>query len=448
MDQEKIQSWPTEQQEERALLVGLPEQGPGVITEEAETLSELADLVRAAGAVVVGSVVQRQTRPDSAFRIGKGKIEELRQLCLSQDANLIVFDDELTGTQIRNLEEVTQCKVIDRTFLILDIFSRRAQTHEGKLQVELAQQQYRLSRLVGLGQALSRLGGGIGTRGPGETKLESDRRHINRRIHYLRRALKQVSNQRAQLRKKRQANQALTLAVVGYTNSGKSTLINRLSQSQLLTADQVFATLDPSVRKWGLPDETEVLLIDTVGFIRKLPHHLVDAFRATLEEITQADAILEVIDASEPYLDSRMSVVDQLIDSLGASKLPRFYLLNKVDLLDDLRRKEVEADLAAQLVKQKQTSDRSRQFWISAVTGEGLDHFAQAMVHFSTGRMLPVDLELPYRETARIETLRRFGRIDTIDYLPEHIQLSGYIQYSHYHLLQPFSKLAKKSEER
>ena len=320
--------------QETAVLVGLALSNSPLALDEAErSLAELAELARTAGAKVAASALQRRQSPDPAYLIGRGKLEEIRETCRQLEASLIIFDDELSGSQIRNIEQLSGCKVIDRTMLILDIFAGRAQSREGKLQVELAQQKYRLSRLVGMGQALSRLGGGIGTRGPGESQLESDRRHINRRINYLKRALTEVSERRDRTRQQRQESDLLTIAVVGYTNAGKSTLINRLCSTELITADQVFATLDPAVRRLILPDHDEVLLIDTVGFIRKLPHELVEAFQSTLEEVTGADAILQVIDASDPDAASQIAIVEDLLVRLSAAGKPRFFVFNKTDAL-------------------------------------------------------------------------------------------------------------------
>jgi GTPase len=441
---------------ERVVLIGLIQGQTAAELEESErSLAELAELAEAAGARVVGRMSQRRTSPDPAYLVGKGKIEALRDACLALEADTVVFDDELTGSQIRNIEQATACKVIDRTFLILDIFARRARSHEGKLQVELAQLQYRLSRLTGLGHALSRLGGGIGTRGPGETKLENDRRHINRRIQYLRIALTEIASRRSRTRRRRHEREMLTFAVVGYTNAGKSTLINALCASDLLTADQVFATLDPSVRRLPLTDGSTLLLVDTVGLIRRLPHHLIDAFHATLEEVADADAILEVIDASAPDAATRMAVVEQLLDQLGAASQPRFFVFNKMDLLaaqpaaaDPDQVDQEPTGLVPELALAMAGSKGRQSFLISAVTGQGLDTLKQALADFAAASMLSVVLLLPYAEAGLIDYIRRFGRLDEIAYLPEGIQTSIHIRYSHFHPLSPFVLLAEKPEER
>jgi len=318
---------------EKAVLVGLVDTRKPVIEMETErSVEELALLARTAGAEVVGSAIQRKSGIDNATFIGKGKLQEIRTACEELGAELLIFDDELSGSQIRNIEEATGLKVIDRTLLILDIFARRAQSKEGKLQVELAQQRYRYSRLVGMGESLSRLGGGIGTRGPGESKLETDRRHIKRRIDLLKATLAEVGERRDRIREKRRDSDAVVIAVVGYTNAGKSTLINRLCASDLYTEDMLFATLDSAARKLVLPDGLEAVLIDTVGFIRKLPHHLIDAFKSTLEELVVADIIMHVVDSSDEDLARHMEIVEDLLTQLNASAKPRITVFNKIDL--------------------------------------------------------------------------------------------------------------------
>ncbi|NLV48001.1 MAG: GTPase HflX [Clostridiaceae bacterium] len=430
---------------EKALLVG-------VFNDQSDSgfeasLAELSELARAAGAIVIGQVIQRHPVSDPAFLVGKGKIAEIAEQCITHEADLVIFNDELSGSQIRNIEKAVSCKVIDRTFLILDIFARRARSHEGKLQVELAQQQYRLSRLTGLGQSLSRLGGGIGTRGPGESQLESSRRHINRRISVLRKGLQAIVKQREQSRKRRLDNELLIFAVVGYTNAGKSTLINRLCDSDLHAADQPFATLDPSVRRLLLPDKTDVLLVDTVGLIRHLPHQLIDAFRSTLEEITRADAILEVIDCSQEDLTSRLTVVDELINELGAASLPRFYVFNKIDLLTKSQLREKQDSLTSEGQRNGSIFSRQPLHWVSAETGEGLDELEQNIMMFAQNQMLSVKLSIPYREMSTLHLIHRYGRVDSINYQSDYIEVSAHIRYSHYQLLRPFVMLAEKCEE-
>ncbi len=307
---------------EAAILVGL------------ESLDELRELTTAAGGRVVAEFIQHRDRPDSAYFIGKGKASEIRDAVLLEQADLVVFDDELSPSQVRNLERLVETKVIDRTGLILDIFSRRARTREGKLQVELAQLSYRISHLTGRGELLSKLGGGIGTRGPGETQLEVDRRRIRSRISKLKGDIEQVRQHRQLHRSQRKRSHLPTVSLVGYTNAGKSTLFERLSGQDTLVSSQVFATLDPIVRRIWLGAGTEVLVSDTVGFIRKLPHQLVTAFRATLEEVTASDLILHIIDASDTDHLEKIQAVDEVLTGLGCGTHPQIRIYNKCDLID------------------------------------------------------------------------------------------------------------------
>ena len=307
---------------ENAILVGL------------ESLDELRELTKAAGGRVVGEVIQHRDKPDPAFFVGKGKANEIREDVLLEGADLVVFDEELSPNQMRNLERLLETKVIDRAGLILDIFSRRAQTREGKLQVELAQLNYRLPHLAGRGELLSRLGGGIGTRGPGETQLEVDRRRIRSRIAKLQREMEQVRKHRRLHRSRRKRSHLATVSLVGYTNAGKSTLFESLSGQDALVSSQVFATLDPIVRRIRLGTGTDVLVSDTVGFIRKLPHDLVTAFRATLEEVTASDLILHVIDVSDRENVDKIQAVDEVLREIGCAGHKVFRVYNKSDLLD------------------------------------------------------------------------------------------------------------------
>jgi GTP-binding protein HflX len=316
-------------------------------------------------------------------------------------------------------------KVVDRTFLILDIFAQRAKSAEGKLQVELAQQQYRLSRLVGLGQSLSRLGGGIGTRGPGESQLESDRRHINRRINTLKQALEEVAARRQQTRQQRQNQDILTLAVVGYTNAGKSTLLNTLCHAELLTMDQLFATLDPAARRLELPDQQPVILIDTVGFIRKLPHHLVDAFRSTLEEVTQADAILHVIDCSDPQAQTQRDVVEQLLNELGAAGKPRLTVLNKIDLVGPFERSGLIL-----------LGGKDKFIPISARTREGIPELIEAIGLLAAEQFVPVNLIIPYNKAGWVDRIEQQGKIEQLDYLEDGIHLSARVRVAAFNQLK------------
>ena len=313
-----------QQNEERVLLIGVD-----------DSLDELAELVCSAGGQVVGSVVQRLERPLAATYIGPGKAQEAKELAWELKADLAVVDDELSPAQARNLEEILEVPVIDRTQVILDIFAQRARTKEGKLQVELAQLTYQLTRLTGSGASLSRLGGGIGTRGPGETKLETDRRRIRRRIALIRRELEQVRRTRSVQRAGRRRTGLPVIALVGYTNAGKSTLMNALTRAGVLAEDRLFATLDPTIRRVSLGPGRDALLADTVGFLRKLPHQLVAAFRATLEEVQEADILLHVVDASDPNASAQMEAVEAVLDELGVLGKPTVVAFNKLDAAAD-----------------------------------------------------------------------------------------------------------------
>jgi GTP-binding protein HflX len=348
---------------ERAALVGLIA-GRARRLEAERSLDELAALAEAAGATVVLRMLQERPRPDPSTFLGKGKLATLAASCAETGADVVMFDDELTPTQLRQLEEAAGCKIIDRTQLILDIFARRARTREGKLQVELAQLKYLLPRLVGAGDALSRLGGGIGTRGPGETKLETDRRRIRIRIHAVTTDIERVRQRRTQLRERRHKASVPTVALVGYTNAGKTTLFNVLTRSKAEASNALFVTLDPLVRQLRLPDSRELLVSDTVGFIDRLPHALVAAFRATLEEVAEADLVLHVIDAAASDRDRRMAAVRRVLEDVGAIEVPLVEVYNKCDLLTpDERRRLVDLDPAA--------------LSISALTGDGLDELVE-----------------------------------------------------------------------
>jgi GTP-binding protein HflX len=312
---------------ERAVLVGVEFQ------KEDHYLPELARLAQTAGAAVVGQLTQKRERPDPAFFIGSGKILELRSLLASSGANLVIFDHELRPSQTRNLEKEFGLKVIDRTELILDIFAQRAKTREGKLQVELAQAEFRLTHLTGHGASMSRLGGGIGTRGPGESKLEYDRREIRSRLSQLKKELGQIGNERSLKREKRRGSQIPVAAIVGYTNAGKSTLLNTLTKAGVLVEDKLFATLDPTTRRLYLPSGRTVLLTDTVGFIQKLPHTLIEAFAATLEEVTDADFLVHVVDGANPEFERQISAVYQVLEELKSITKPIITVFNKADLL-------------------------------------------------------------------------------------------------------------------
>ncbi len=399
---------------ERAILVGLvpPEKSAA---DESLLLNELRELAESAGALVVGQYVQKRAAPDSKYYIGKGLAEELSLQRQAGGADLIIFDDELSASQVRNLEDITGVRVIDRTTLILDIFAARAKSREGRLQVELAQQKYRLPRLMGQGTALSRLGGGIGTRGPGETKLQSDRRHINRRIHYLETQLKEVSKQRGMLRKERNKKAVPVIAVVGYTNAGKSTLVNSLCHSDVFVEDKVFATLDPSVRKLATSDKKDFLIVDTVGFIRKLPHDLVEAFRSTLEEAVYADLLLHVADVSMPDWEERMTAVEQTLRDIGAGNRPRYLVLNKTD---KLRPEEWE-----NLFHRR--DGYGKVFQISAAAGTGLEALREAVIQFFTRVERKFTCVIPYDRGGLLSFIHTNGTVTEESYGPDGVQIKG-----------------------
>ncbi len=386
-----------------------------------DTFDELAQLADTAGATTVARVVQRRNQPDSAFFIGRGKVEELAQLRQRLGAELIIFDSELTPTQARNLENAIGCRVVDRTTLILDIFAQRAHTKEGQLQVELAQLRYALPRLTGLGTALSRLGGGIGTHGPGETKLETDRRHIRRRIDELTNALEQVRRHRRQQRQSRRESAISVVALVGYTNAGKSTLLNTLTQAQAYTANQLFATLDPTTRRLQLTSNREVLLTDTVGFIRNLPHHLIKAFSATLEEVIEADILLHVVDASHAELTKQITAVESVIKELGVQDKPTIMVFNKV-----------EQPLNHQLLEQVKLSCPYQSVEISALNGMGIEQLKELISQNTLHERHLVKGWLPYDRTDLLALLHRHGEVYREEYSPEGILVEAEIDASHW----------------
>lgn len=384
--------------EERVVLVGV-QMNDGEDT--VESLEELSELAKTAGAETVGTIIQNREAVHPGTYIGKGKIEEVRSLVLAMDANGVICDDELSPAQLNNLERELDCKVMDRTLLILDIFARRAVTSEGKIQVELAQLRYRSARLVGLRESLSRLGGGIGTRGPGEKKLETDRRLIRTRISALKEELKQVEKHRELIRGKRAKGNLKTAAIVGYTNAGKSTLLNVLTGAEVLSEDKLFATLDPTTRLLELSDGQQILLTDTVGFIRKLPHHLVEAFKSTLEEAKYADYIVHVVDSSNPQAEKQMHIVYETLRELGAVGKPVITLFNKQDKTETEQIRDLKADHTLK---------------ISAKTGAGLEEFKELLGELLSEGMIYVERVFPYQEAGKIQMIRERGQLLSEEY--------------------------------
>ncbi len=408
----------TTEKTDRALLVSVD---TGNFDAES-SLSELFELVESAGAEPVASISQKLERPDTATCVGSGKLIEIKEYCEAEEIDLIIFDCELTPTQIRNIEKETDVRVVDRTTLILDIFSQRARSKEGKLQVELAQLKYSLPRLTGKGIALSRLGGGIGTRGPGETKLETDKRHIRRRMETVKAQLKDVESHRAELRRRREKNSVITVAIVGYTNAGKSTLMNYLTEAGVLAEDKLFATLDPTSRSLKLPEGVTVMLIDTVGFVRRLPHHLVEAFKSTLEEAAQADIILNVCDISSEEAQLHLSVTRDLLKELGCGDTPIINVLNKCDLLTE-RLEEI--DLG--------TSVR-----ISAKTGEGIDKLLRAIEENLPVRVKKVKILVPFADAGLIAEIRKTATLISEEYTAQGILAQAIIDEKFWHRVRDY----------
>ena len=390
---------------ERALLVSVD---TGDFDAQA-SIDELEELAHTAGAEVLAKMVQKRAAPDAATFIGSGRIAELRDFCRDHEADLLIFDGELTPSQQRNIEKLTDVRVIDRTTLILDIFAARARSSEGKLQVELAQLKYTLPRLGGKGTELSRLGGGIGTRGPGESKLESDRRHIHRRIIALEKQLKAVEHRRTRLRQRRQKTGVETVAIVGYTNAGKSTLMNALTNAGVLAEDKLFATLDPTARALTLPDGRTVMLVDTVGLVRRLPHQLVEAFKSTLEEAANADLILNVCDASSPECAEHLEVTKNLLDDLGCAGKPVVSVMNKCDLAGDVYA----------------LPSIGRTVMISALLGRGLEQLLHTITDALPASRRRVKLLLPFDMGSFAARLRKEGVIHAEEYRESGIYLEA-----------------------
>ncbi|MDD7403619.1 MAG: GTPase HflX [Butyribacter sp.] len=409
----------TAEREERIILVGVSTSDE---EEVQRSLDELEELGQTAGAVTVAKVIQNRERVHSGTYIGKGKIQEIKELVEKYHADSVVCDDELTPAQYNNLQEMLEVKVIDRTVMILDIFAKRASTSEGKLQVELAQLRYRASHLIGGRSELSRLGGGIGTRGPGEQKLEMDRRLIKERITFVRRELQQVQRTRELTRKKRQENPIPVVAIVGYTNAGKSTLINRLTDAGVLSEDKLFATLDPTTRKMKMENGEEMLFTDTVGFIRKLPHHLIQAFRSTLEEAKYADAILHVVDCSNPDMDVQMHTVYETLQKLDVKDKPVVTAFNKIDQYE-----------GQGMLKDLQADQTVR---ISAKYGDGIEEMLSVISDVLKENKVLLEKVFPYEEGAKVNQLRKLGQVMEEEYRNDGIFVKAYLEREFLYLFE------------
>ena len=399
-----------EEIQDRVILIGVQ---ANLGDDMEESLDELGELAATAGAAVAGRIIQNREAIHPGTYIGKGKIEEVKGLLYALNANGVICDDELSPAQMNNLERELECKVMDRTLLILDIFAKRAVTSEGKIQVELAQLRYRSARLVGLRSSLSRLGGGIGTRGPGEKKLETDRRLIRNRISALKQELSQVEKHRELLRSRRAAGNLKTAAIVGYTNAGKSTLLNTLTGASVLSEDKLFATLDPTTRLLTLDDGQQLLLTDTVGFIRKLPHNLVEAFKSTLEEAKYADYIIHVVDASNPQRDKQMYIVYETLDHLGVKNKKILTLFNKIDIrTDDDPLQDFRADHVLQ---------------ISAAENAGLDAVKDVLQEMLREDKIYIERVIPYAQAGVLQLVRNKGELVSEEYVPEGISIRAYV---------------------
>lgn len=398
-----------EEPKERVILVGV---NTGDIEATRQSMEELRELAATAGAETVDSIIQNLEQPVNATYVGKGKIEEIKIRIEETGATGIVCDDELSPVQIKNLEDMLNTKIMDRTLVILDIFAGRARTKEGKLQVELAQLRYRATRLIGAGNVMSRLGGGIGTRGPGEKKLEVDRRLIKERIAQLRREIEEMKAHRELARTQRKKRPTPVAAIVGYTNAGKSTLLNTLTGADVLEEDQLFATLDPTTRVLILPSGQEILLTDTVGFIRKLPHHLIDAFRSTLEEAKYADILIHVVDASNPQMDAQMAVVYETLQQLGVSGQPVVTLFNKQDKLEtSVRMQDLKADYSLP---------------VSVKTKQGLTDLCEVLEQILRESKVYISRTFPYSQAGTISLIRKYGQLLTEEYREDGIYVEAY----------------------
>lgn len=398
------------EEQERVILIGV---ATGSIDSMQESLDELEELAETAGAVTLEKIIQSREQIHPGTYLGRGKLEEVRERIRELGATGVVCDDELSPAQMKNMEQALDIKVMDRTLVILDIFAKRATSREGKIQVELAQLRYRAVRLVGLRDSLSRLGGGIGTRGPGESKLETDRRLIHERISWLKRELEDVKRHREVTRQQRSRNRIPVAAIVGYTNAGKSTLLNALTGSDILAEDKLFATLDPTTRNLALPAGEEILLTDTVGFIRKLPHHLIEAFKSTLEEAKYADIILHVVDSSSPQMDVQMYVVYDTLRELGIGDKTIVTLFNKCDKVAEM--------------PHLYDSRADDILMISAKTGQGLDELKIALANLLRERKVYVQRVFPYTEAGKVQVIRKFGQLLSEEYEEDGIHVTGYV---------------------
>lgn len=389
-----------EQKQERVILAGVHTNRIDVLNDTTEeSIRELEELAKTAGAEVVASVIQNKSDIEAATYMGQGKLEELKNAAIELEADCIIFDDELTPVQIRNITDTLEIKVLDRSMLILDIFALHAKSGEGKLQVELAQLKYRLPRLRGLGTVMSRTGAGIGTRGPGETKLESDRRHIHRRISSLEDEIKELKKHRDLIRSRREKDGVITVALVGYTNSGKSSLLNQLTDANVLAVNKLFATLDPTSRGFTLDDNRSILLVDTVGFIRKLPHHLVEAFKSTLEEAVVADVLLHIIDAASSERDNHIKVVDSVLNDIGAVGKPIIGVFNKCDMLDSELFCPINIEGYDACVR------------ISAKYGTGIDKLLSTIAEVAPGKKQKIKVCIPYSEGSLVNRIHSYQKV-------------------------------------
>ena len=404
-----MSTFETKEIEEKVILLGVD-----VGDDTKESMKELAELVDTAGATVLDSIVQSRERIHPGTYLGKGKIEEVRERIDKLDATGVVCDDELTPAQLRNLEDLLDTKVMDRTMVILDIFAKRATTSEGKIQVELAQLKFSAARLIGLRSSLSRLGGGIGTRGPGEKKLEMDRRLIHERISQLKSELKKVESHRELIRKSRDENLAFNVAIVGYTNAGKSTLLNKLTDANILAEDKLFATLDPTTRKLKLGSGQEILVTDTVGFIRKLPHHLIEAFKSTLEEAKYANLLVHMVDASNEEASSQMLVVYDTLRSLDVVDKDIITVFNKTDLIKE--GEELPRDFHADKILK-----------MSAKTGEGIEDLKKTIENILQNQRVYLEHIFSYKDAGKIALIRKFGEIKSEEYTDDGILIKAYI---------------------